>query len=434
LTELVEVAKILEGGMEAKQVRIRGWLHARRMGGGIRFLLLRDGSGIIQCTAKKDQVGDQTFRMLGEVPRESTLELSGIVQRDTRSPGGIEISLQGVKVLHRSTEQFPIARKRHGPDFLLDHRHLWVRSEKMQKTMRVRAEMLEAARAWFKSQGYTEIQVPTLITAAVEGGSTLFEVKYFDAKAYLTQSWQLYAEAVISSLGKIFTVAPSFRAEKSRTRRHLTEYWHLEAEAPWVDLEGILKVQEELLSSMCWYLAQKMGDELRWIGRDPKYLEQIAPPFPRLSYDKAIETLTEKGMDIQWGADLGWREERTLTLEFEKPFFLTHFPKGVKAFYHMPDPSRPEVTLSADLLAPEGYGEITGGGQRIHDLDQLLKRIDEEHLDYKAYEWYVDLRKYGTVPHSGFGMGVERTLSWICKLRHIRDAILFPRLIGRVYP
>ena len=434
MTEFVEVAKILEGGIEAKEVRIRGWLHARRMGGGIKFLLLRDGSGIIQCTAKKDQVGDQAFRMLGEVPRESTLELSGIVQRDTRSPGGFEISLRGVKVLHRSTEQFPIARKRHGPDFLLDHRHLWVRSEKMQKTMRVRAEMLEAARAWFKSQGYTEIQVPTLITAAVEGGSTLFEVKYFDAKAYLTQIWQLYAEAVISSLGKIFTVAPSFRAEKSRTRRHLTEYWHLEAEAPWVDLEGILKVQEELLSSICQHLAQKMGDELRGVGRGPKYLEQITPPFPRLSYDKAIETLTEKGMDIQWGADLGWKEERTLTLGFEKPFFLTHFPKGVKAFYHMPDPSRPEVTLSADLLAPEGYGEITGGGQRIHDLDQLLKRIDEEHLDYKAYEWYVDLRKYGTVPHSGFGMGVERTLSWICKLRHIRDATLFPRLIGRVYP
>ena len=304
----------------------------------------------------------------------------------------------------------------------------------MQTIMRLRAEMLEAARIWLRSHGYTEVQMPTIITAAVEGGSTLFEVKYFDEKAYLTQSWQLYAEAVISSLGKIYTVAPSFRAEKSRTRRHLTEFWHLEVEAPWVDLEGIMRVEEELLSSMCHYLAEGAHDELRTMGRDPCYLEAIEPPFLRVPYDKAIDMLRDDGVDIQWGADLGWREERKLALKFEKPFFVTHFPKGVKAFYHMPDPSRPEVTLSADLLAPEGYGEITGGGQRIHDLDQLLKRIEQEHLDYKAYEWYVDLRKYGTVPHSGFGMGVERTLSWVCKLKHIRDAIPFPRLTRRLYP
>jgi len=434
LTDYVEVAQILAGGMDSKDVKIRGWLHGKRSSGGIQFLLIRDGSGIIQCTTKRDQLSGEVFRELEELPRESTLEVSGVVHRDARSPRGFEISLRDAKVLHRSAEEFPIAKKRHGPDFLLDHRHLWIRSEKMQTIMKVRAEMLDAARTWLKSHGYTEVQMPTLITAAVEGGSTLFEVKYFDEKAYLTQSWQLYAEAVISSLGKIYTIAPSFRAERSRTRRHLTEYWHLEVEAPWVDLDGIMKVEEELLSSICHSLAERTEEELRTIGRDPDYLRKVDPPFPRLPYDRAIELLRDEGLDIQWGADLGWREERKLTLKFEKPFFVTHFPKGVKAFYHMPDPSRPEVTLSADLLAPEGYGEITGGGQRIHDLDQLLKRIEEERLDYKAYEWYIDLRKYGTVPHSGFGMGVERTLSWLCKLKHIRDAIPFPRLIGRVYP
>jgi len=434
LTDYIDISQILKGGMTSKEVRIRGWLHARRSSGGIQFLLIRDGSGTIQCTAKRGQLKEELFKRLEELPRESTLEVSGVVQRDTRSPRGFEISLQDFKAIHRPTEEFPIARKRHGPDFLLDHRHLWIRSEKMQTIMRIRAEMLDAARTWLKSHGYTEVQMPTIITAAVEGGSTLFEVKYFDEKAYLTQSWQLYAEAVISSLGKIYTLAPSFRAERSRTRRHLTEYWHLEVEAPWVDLDGIMKVEEELLSSMCHSLAEKTEQELRTVGRDPDYLKRVDPPFPRIPYDEAIDMLGDEGVQIQWGADLGWREEKKLALKFEKPFFVTHYPKGVKAFYHMPDPSRPEVTLSADLLAPEGYGEITGGGQRIHDLDQLMKRIEEEHLDYKAYEWYVDLRKYGTVPHSGFGMGVERTLSWICKLKHIRDAIAFPRLISRIYP
>jgi len=434
LTDYVDISQILKGGMDAKDVKIRGWLHARRSGGGIQFLLIRDGTGIIQCTVKRDQLKEGVFKELEELPRESTLAVSGVVQRDTRSPRGFEIALRDLKVICKSTEEFPIARKRHGPDFLLDHRHLWIRSEKMQTIMRIRAEMLDAARTWLKSDGYTEVQMPSLITAAVEGGSTLFEVKYFDEKAYLTQSWQLYAEAVISSLGRIYTLAPSFRAERSRTRRHLTEYWHLELEAPWVDLDGIMKVQEELLSSVCHDLAERVGEELRTIGRDPDYLRKLDPPFSRISYDKAIDMLRGEGIDVQWGSDLGWREERKLALKFEKPFFVTHYPKGVKAFYHMPDPSRPEVTLSADLLAPEGYGEITGGGQRIHDLDQLLKRIEEEHLDYKAYKWYVDLRKYGTVPHSGFGMGVERTLSWICRLKHIRDAIAFPRLTKRVYP
>ena len=431
---LVTIGKILSGEMESKEVAIRGWLHSKRSGGGIQFLLIRDGSGIIQCTAKKDQIPERLFKELEELPRESTLEVCGIVRKDDRSPRGFEITLRDAQIFHKPTEEFPMAMKRHGPEFLLDHRHLWIRSQKMQMILRTRAEMLDAARTWLKSNAYTEVQMPTLITAACEGGSTLFEVKYFDQTAYLTQSWQLYAEAVISSLGKIFTVAPSFRAERSRTRRHLTEYWHLELEAPWTDLEGIMQVQEGLLSFMCHQTAEKSEQDLRALGRDPEYLRKVKPPFPRVPYDKAIEMLKEDGLDLEWGADIGYREERRLALRFETPFFVTHFPKGVKAFYHMPDPIRPEVTLSADLLAPEGYGEITGGGQRIHDLDQLLGRVKEEHLDPKAYEWYIDLRRYGTVPHSGFGMGVERTLSWMCKLKHIRDAIPFPRLINRIYP
>jgi asparaginyl-tRNA synthetase len=278
------------------------------------------------------------------------------------------------------------------------------------------------------------VQVPTLVSAAVEGGSTLFEVKYFDQDAYLSQSWQLYAEAMIASLGKIYTFAPSFRAEKSRTRRHLTEYWHLELEEPWLDLQGILKVQEELVLHICHEVASRASQELSDLGRNPRELTELDGPFPRITYDKAVELIKSHDRGFEWGADVTYDQEKILTAEFKTPFFVTHFPKSVKAFYHMPDPERGEVTLSADLLAPEGYGEITGGGQRIHDYDTLMKRIEEEHLDPKQYSWYIDLRKYGTIPHSGFGMGIERTVAWICKLKHIRDATAFPRLINRIYP
>jgi asparaginyl-tRNA synthetase len=262
----------------------------------------------------------------------------------------------------------------------------------------------------------------------------LFEVKYFGEKAYLTQSWQLYAEAMISSVGKIFTLAPSFRAEKSRTIRHLTEYWHMEVEEPWLDLDGLMRMEEQLVSSACQKVREKMPEELKLIGRDPKDLETVEPPFSRLRYDEAVQLVQKAKPNFQWGQDLAWEEEKVLTEGFDKPFFVSHFPKKIKAFYHMPDPENNKVTLSVDLLAPEKYGEITGGGQRIHDLQQLLDRIKEEHLKTDDYKWYVDLRRYGTVPHSGFGMGIERTLAWICKLEHIRDAIAFPRLINRIYP
>jgi len=434
MTEILDISRIFAEGFEGKAVNVRGWVHNKRSSGGILFLLLRDGTGVVQCTLKKDKADPETFESIERLPLESTVEVTGVVKKDARAPRGYEISVDEIKVVNRAEEGFPIAKKYHGPEFLLDHRHLWLRSERMQNIMRVRAKMLDAARQWFKQHGFTEVHVPTLITAACEGGATLFEVKYFDMKAYLTQSWQLYAEAVIASLGKIYTVAPSFRAEKSRTRRHLTEYWHLEAEAPWCDLEGIMKIQEELLTHICHELCGKAAEELQKLGRNPNDLLRVELPFPRITYDKAVEILQGDGVEISWGDDLGWEQERQLALKFDKPFFVTHYPKGVKAFYHKPDPERPEVTLSADMLAPEGYGEITGGGQRIDSLEELLKRMKEENLDPEDYKWYVDLRRYGSVPHSGFGLGVERTAAWICKLKHIRDAIAFPRLINRVYP
>ncbi len=434
MKNLTDVSSILSGKHTDEKVYIRGWLHNMRSSGGIHFLLIRDGTGIIQCTVKKGSVEDRIFEEAKTLTQESSLEITGTVKEDRRAPGGYEIRVESLKIFHRAEEGYPIAKKYHGPEFLLDNRHLWIRSQKMQMILRVRAKFLEAAREWFNMNGFTEFHSPTLITAACEGGSTLFTVKYFDQEAYLTQSWQLYAEAAIASLGKIYTVAPSFRAEKSRTRRHLTEYWHLEAEAPWCDLNCIMKIQEDLLAYILDVLCDEMSRELESLGRPPDELRRMKPPFEKVTYDRAVELLTERGVSFKWGDDLTWTHEKILTERFNKPFFVTHFPTGVKAFYHKPDPERSEVTLSADLLAPEGYGEITGGGQRIDDLEELLRRMIEEGLNPEDYKWYIDLRRYGSVPHSGFGLGVERAVAWICKLDHIRDAVAFPRLINRVYP
>ncbi|HUK28519.1 MAG TPA: asparagine--tRNA ligase [Candidatus Acidoferrales bacterium] len=413
---------------------LRGWLHHIRSSGGILFLQLRDGTGVIQCTLKKDKIDAQEFERLATTAIESTIEVAGEVKKDPRAPRGYELQGEKVTILYPAAEDYPIARKYHGPDFLLDHRHLWIRNEKMQTLFRVRSRLIDEARKWLSGQGYLEVQVPILVNAAVEGGSTLFPVKYFDEKAYLSQSWQLYAEAMITSVGKIFTLAPSFRAEKSRTRRHLTEYWHLEVEAPWMDVNGLMELEEELVTHMCQQISQYMPEELKSLGRKPEQIANVKPPFPRITYDKAVEYVQESMPNFKWGKDMGYEEEKVLTQYFQLPFFVNRFPKGIKAFYHMPDPENPKVTLSVDLLAPEGYGEITGGGQRIHDLQQLLTRIKEEGLKADDYKWYIELRKYGTVPHSGFGMGVERILAWICGLEHIRDAIAFPRLINRIYP
>jgi asparaginyl-tRNA synthetase len=428
------ISEILSGKKVNEDVTIRGWLHNKRSSGGIHFFIVRDGTGVIQCTIKKDKVSEEVFEAAKKITQESTIEIRGIVKEDQRAPGGYEIQAHDMKIMHMAEEGFPIAKKYHGPDFLLDNRHLWIRSQKMQRILRVRARMLKAAREWLDQNGFTEFHAPTLISAACEGGATLFTVKYFDREAYLTQSWQLYAEAAIASLGKIYTIAPSFRAEKSKTRRHLTEFWHLEVEVPWCDLDGIMKIEEDLLAYILHNLGEFSSKDLEALGRQPEDLLRINPPFPRITYDEAVEMLNEDGVKFEWGNDLGWIEEKHLTLKFDKPFFITHYPRSAKAFYHKPDPKRPEVTLSADLLAPEGYGEITGGGQRIEDLNELLERIRENALNPEDYKWYIDLRRYGSVPHAGFGLGVERTVAWICKLNHIRDAIAFPRLINRVYP
>jgi len=429
-----DIAEIYGKKPAGEKARIRGWLVGVRSSGGILFLKIRDGTDFIQCTLKKGTVVESTFDEVEKLPVESTLELTGVVREDKRAPKGFELSIEQVRILSRAEEGYPIAKKFHGPDFVLDYRHLWIRDEKMQSLFKVRSALLEAAREWFKSNGYLEVQVPTIITAACEGGSTLFEVKYFDQKAYLTQSWQLYAEAMVASIGRIYTIAPSFRAEASRTRRHLTEYWHLEAEVLWADLEDIMKVQEQLLSHICATLAEEKAVELELLGRPPQDLLKVKPPFLRLTYRDVINHLQKRGVKVEFGEDLAWEQESVIASEYDAPFFVTGYPKSAKAFYHKIDPANPDLTLSADLLAPEGYGEITGGGQRIDNLEELIGRIKENRLNPEDYNWYIDLRRYGAVPHSGFGLGVERTLSWICKLKHIRDAIAFPRLINRIYP
>jgi len=427
------VSSILDGKHEGEEVRLRGWLYNKRSSGGLQFLTLRDSTGVIQCVVNKGEVGDNVFNEIEGLTDESALELTGIVKQESRAPSGYEVSVNGLGKVYRAESGYPISKKFHGPEFLLDYRHLSVRDPKMQMILRVRSKFLEIARDWFKENNYTEHQSPSFITAACEGGSTLFEVKYFDQTAYLSQSWQLYAEAAMVPLGDIYTIAPSFRAERSRTRRHLAEYWHMEVERPWCDLEGIMKVGDELNTYICRRFSSEMLRELKSFGRNPKDLDKVEPPFPRITYDEALELLQKDGVQVKWGDDFGWQQEEPLTRHFDRPFWVTHFPKGVKAFYHKPDPKRPEVTLSADLLAP-GVGEIIGGGQRIHDYDELMQRIHEENLNPDDYSWYLDLRRYGSVPHSGFGQGVERTLVWIFKLSHIREAIAFPRMMRRLTP
>ena len=435
MSRFVDIAEILDGGHDGERVAVRGWMYNRRSSGGIQFLMMRDGTGVMQCTLNRGDIDEGTYNNVGRLPLESVVELGGVVKVDERAPNGRELSVNNVGEIIESQPDYPITRKRHGVEFLLDHRHLYVRDPKLQAIFRIRSRFMEAARGWFLDHGYTETQSPMFITAACEGGSTLFEVKYFEREGvYLSQSWQLYAEAMIASLGKIYTIAPSFRAERSRTRRHLTEYWHMEVEEPWTDLDGILKVGDELVTHLGHTLARKMPRELKTVGRDPEELMKLETPFPRISYDEAVETLQEDGVEMLWGDDFGWQQEAPLTRHFELPFWVVGFPTGIKPFYHMPDPNRPEVTLSGDLMAPEGYGEIIGGGQRIHDYDQLMGRIHEDNLDPEDYSWYIDLRRWGTVPHSGFGLGIERVLMWMTKQDHIRDTIPFPRDLRRVFP
>ncbi|MCW4011885.1 MAG: asparagine--tRNA ligase [Candidatus Bathyarchaeota archaeon] len=436
MTGFVKAADILHGKIEdGAEVKLRGWIYTSRSSGGIQFLEVRDGSGVIQCTLNKRSIDEETFNNVEKYPLETSLELKGKIKKDDRAPGGWELRVTGVGAVYEAKPDYPIVKKEQGVEFLMDNRHLYIREPKLQNIFQLRAKFLMAARDWFKTNEYTEVQTPMFMTASVEGGSTLFSVDYFEREGvYLSQSWQLYAEALISSLGKIYTIAPSFRAEPSRTRRHLSEFLHMELEEPWSTLSDIQDTGDKLVSHIANTLASEMPEKVKEAGRDPEYLAGLKAPFPKISYDEAVEIVQSKGVDMFWGDDFGWQQEGPLTEEFETPFWVVGFPSGIKPFYHMPDPKRPEVTLSSDLLAPEGYGEIIGGGQRVHNYEQLYQRTIDDGLDPSNYEWYMDLRKWGTVPHSGFGLGVERVLMWMLKLEHIRDTVPFPRDMRRVYP
>ncbi len=417
-----------------KPVTIHGWLMNARGTGNVRFLVVRDGSGIAQCVVEHQHVGDETFARAEHIGQESALIISGTVRAEPRSPGGVELAVSDLAVISESLD-FPITPKSHGIDFLLSNRHLWIRSRRQLSILRVRDEVVRAIRDFFFERDFINIDSPILTGAIGESAGTLFATDYFDlGKAYLSQTGQLYLEAAIYSFEKVFCFGPTFRAEKSKTRRHLTEFWMVEAEEAFYDNEDNIRLQEEFVTYIVGRVLEHRAEDLARLERDPKPLEKVTPPFERISYDEAIKLLKDKGRPAVWGEDLTGEDETVLTSLFAKPVFVVNYPKKAKAFYMKAHPEREDLVLCADLLAPEGYGEIIGGSQREDDYDRLLLRIREEGLPEEAYEWYLELRKYGSVVHSGFGLGVERTVAWICGLEHLREAIPFPRVMGRIYP
>ena len=415
-------------------VELRGWLYNQRSSGRISFLLVRDGSGIVQCVLVEKEVGAGTWSAHQRLTQESSLVVRGKVREDARSPGGYELALIDVEPV-QIAEDYPIGPKEHGIDFLLNNRHLWLRSSRPWHVMRVRDEVIFGIREFFRDRGFVCLDSPILTRAIGEEAGTLFETEYFDlGNASLAQTGQLYVEAGAMAHGKVYCFGPTFRAEKSKTRRHLTEFWMLEPEMAWYDWRDNMALQEELVEFVVRRVLDRRRDDLSGLGRDVSALERVARPFPRLSYDEAVELLRGKGSKIEWGADFGGEDQTLLTAEFDRPVFVHSFPKAAKAFYMKEHPDRPEVVLCDDLFAPEGYGEIIGGSQREDDLDRLVERIREQKLPEEPYDWYLDLRKYGSVPHSGFGLGLERTVAWICGLDHLREAIPFPRLMNRITP
>jgi asparaginyl-tRNA synthetase len=422
------------GKYAGQKVTLKGWLYNKRSSGKIHFLLVRDGTGIIQSVMSKGEVPDAVFESFDKLTQESSLEVDGTVREDKRAPGGYELTLTDVRII-QIAQDYPITPKEHGTDFLMDNRHLWLRSSRQQAIMKVRNEIIYAMRTFFYEKRFILIDTPILTGAIGETATTLFETQYFDlGKAYLAQTGQLYNEAAAMAFGRMYCFGPTFRAEKSKTRRHLTEFWMVEAEMAFYDNDDNMKLQEEFIEYVVQRVLDKSINELVSLERDLSKLEKIRAPFERMSYDEAIDHLRKKGSKIEWGSDLGGEDETILANMYEKPLFVYNYPRACKAFYMKPHPQRPEVVLCADLLAPEGYGEIVGGSQRDDDYDSLVRRIKEEKLPLDAYKWYLDLRKYGSVIHSGFGLGVERTVAWICGLPHIRETIPFPRMIYRLYP
>ncbi|MGB9853817.1 MAG: asparagine--tRNA ligase [Candidatus Bathyarchaeales archaeon] len=431
---MVSVSDILDGKLDGSEVEIKGWLVTKRSSGGVQFLIVRDGTGLIQATIHKDEVAQKVFQEAEELTQESSIIIKGVVREDKRAPGGYEVRVKDLQVVHLAEREYPLAKKEHGIDFLMNFRQLWIRSPKQTAILRIRAEVVKACRDFLDGKGFVLTDAPIFTPSSVEGTTTLFEVPYFGDKAFLTQSGQLYVEATIAAFGKVYCFGPTFRAEKSKTPRHLTEFWMVEPEMAFCGFEDNLKLQEEMVTYIVKTVLEKRGRELETLKREIAPLKKVEPPFDRITYTEAVEMLQKAGQKIEWGEDLGAPHEKFISLQFEKPVFIHRYPAKAKAFYMQPDPQDPKVVLCADLMAPEGYGEIIGGSQRIHDLKLLEQRIEEFGLPKKAYEWYLDLRRYGSVPHSGFGLGIERTVMWICKLKHIRETIPFPRTITRVYP
>ena len=430
------------GRHEGQSVTIRGWLYNLRESGKLLFPQFRDGSGIIQGVVPKNAVAPEVFEAVKTLTQESSVVVAGRVRADKRAPGGYELDVANVQVIQRVPESapYPITPKEHGTDFLMEHRHLWVRSQRQAAILRVRAEIIKAARDFFDERGFTLTDPPIITPAACEGTSTLFPVDYFEDQAYLTQSGQLYVEATAMALGKVYSFGPTFRAEKSKTRRHLTEFWMVEPEVAYATLADVVELAEGLISFIVKRCLERRRSDLQTIGRDLSKLEKIVPPFPRMSYDDAVKNLQEgfrKGAlenNFEWGGDLGSPDETYLSAQFEKPVMVHRYPAKVKAFYMEPDPQRPDLALCVDVLAPEGYGEIIGGSERMASHELLLQRIHEHGLPEQAFQWYLDLRKFGSVPHGGFGMGIERAVAWICGLEHVRETIPFPRMLYRLYP
>jgi asparaginyl-tRNA synthetase len=424
------------GKYNGQEVTIRGWLYNLRESGKLVFPIFRDGTGIIQgvCSLKENA---EAFEALKGLTQESSVMVTGKIRAEQRAPGGYEMGVTKIQIVQKVSEAtpFPIQLKEHGVDFLLDQRHLWIRTPRQAAILRIRAEAVRSARNYMDSQGYTLTDAPMFTPAACEGTSTLFEVNYIDdQKAYLTQSGQLYIEATAMALGKVYTFGPTFRAEKSKTRRHLTEFWMLEPEAAYAGLADMMDLGEGLVSAIVEGVVKNKPRELETLKRDVKKLESIKPPFPRVTYEEAIGVLQKHGNPAKFGDDFGGDEETIISSSFDRPVMVHHYPATIKAFYMQPDAERPDLALSFDMLAPEGYGEIIGGSQRIHDYDLLVKRLRENNLPEESFQWYLDLRRYGSVPHAGFGLGLERTVAWICGTEHIREVIPFPRMIYRVYP
>ncbi len=421
------------GGHVGEDVEVRGWVYHLRSSGAIHFILLRDGTGILQTVAVRQDLPGEVFEAVGGLTQESSVIAGGVVREDRRAPGGYELGLRRLTVV-QTAEAYPITPKEHGIEFLMDHRHLWLRSTRPRAIMRVRAEIERAICDYLDECGYVRMDTPILTPSACEGTSTLFETPYFERRAYLAQSGQLYNEATAAAFGRVYCFGPTFRAEKSKTRRHLTEFWMIEPEAAFLDLEGCMALAEGMVVYVVQRILDRRRKELEALERDVGVLERVQSPFPRLSYDEAVARLRDQGHSMPWGDDFGGDEETVISKLFDRPVFVHRYPVQCKAFYMQPDPARPEVVLGADLLASDGYGEIIGGGERIHDPDLIERRLREARLPREEYEWYLDLRRYGSVPHSGFGIGIERTVAWICGLDHVRETIPFPRLINRLYP